>query len=134
MILTLLFLLLLVVNIIAYRIVQKKSYKGIYSLIDFLSLLFAIISSAALCICIIITIVSHVGVDAQIRVNELQYQSLVERNEVINSDYEDISKSDVIKDIAEWNKYVYGVKYWGYNPWTSWFYSKQVVDELKYVE
>ena len=81
-----------------------------------------------------IVIIAHVGVDAQIEENRIEYTALCQRYEIITSEYEDISKSDVIKDIAEWNKKVYSTKHWAYNPWTSWFYSKRVADELKIIE
>lgn len=77
---------------------------------------------------------AHVGVDATIEENRIEYESLCERQEIINSEYEDVSKSDVIKDIAEWNKDVYNYKHWAYNPWTNWFYSKRVADDLKMIE
>ena len=79
-------------------------------------------------------IIAHIGVGAQIEENRIEYESLCERQEIVNSDYEDMSKSDVIKDIAEWNKMVYSSKHWAYNPWTSWFYSRKVVDELEMIE
>ena len=82
-------------------------------------------------ICIIC---AHIGVDAQIEENRIEYESLCKRQEIINSEYEDVSKSDVIKDIAEWNKKVYSEKHWAYNPWTCWFYSKRVADDMKMIE
>ena len=82
-------------------------------------------------ICIIC---AHVGVDAQIEENRIEYESLCRRYEIVTSEYEDVSKSDVIKDIAEWNKNVYSEKHWAYNPWTSWFYSKRVADDMKMIE
>lgn len=83
-------------------------------------------------LCIIIT--AHIGVDAQIEENRIEYNALCQRYEIITSEYEDVSKSDVIKDIAEWNKKVYSTKHWAYNPWTNWFYSKRVADDLKMIE
>ena len=83
-------------------------------------------------LCIII--IAHVGVDAQIEENLIEYNALCQRYEIITSEYEDVSKSDVIKDIAEWNKKVYSTKHWAYNPWTSWFYSKRVADDMKMIE
>ena len=83
-------------------------------------------------LCVII--IAHFGVDAQIEKNRIEYEALCERQEVAMSEYEDVSKSEVIKDIAEWNKMVYSSKHWAYNPWTSWFYSKRVVDELEMIE
>ena len=82
-------------------------------------------------ICIIF---AHVGIDAQIEENRIEYEALCERQEIVESEYEDVSKSDVIKDIAEWNKDVYSYKHWANNPWTSWFYSKRVADDMKTIE
>lgn len=79
-------------------------------------------------------ICAHVGVDAVIEENRIEYEALCERQEIVESKYEDVSKSDVIKDIAEWNKKVYSCKHWANNPWTNWFYSKRVVDDLKMIE
>ena len=77
---------------------------------------------------------AHVGIDAQIEENRIEYESLCQRYEIVTSEYEDVSKSDVIKDIAEWNKNVYSEKHWAYNPWTSWFCSKRVADDMKMIE
>lgn len=83
-------------------------------------------------ICIIM--IAHIGVDAQIEKNRIEYEALCERLEIVNSNYEDVSKSDAIKDVADWNKNVYSYKHWTYNPWTNWFYSKRVADELEMIE
>ena len=78
--------------------------------------------------------VEHVDVSATIAENQIEYESLCERQELISSEYEDVSKSDVIKDIAEWNKTVYSYKHWASNPWTSWFYSKKIADSMEMIE
>lgn len=83
-------------------------------------------------LCVIV--VAHIGVDTQIEENRIEYESLCERQEVVISEYEDVSKSDVIKDVADWNKNVYSYKHWAYSPWTSWFYSTRVADELELIE
>lgn len=88
---------------------------------------------AAFCMAISI-ICAHVGVDAVIEKNRIEYESLCQRYEIVTSEYEDVSKSDVIKDIAEWNKDVYSYKHWANNPWTSWFYSKRVADSVEMIE
>ena len=77
---------------------------------------------------------AHIGVNINIKKNNVQYESLCKRLEIVNSEYEDVSKSDVIKDIAEWNEKVVSEKYWTYNPWTSWFYSKQITDAMQYID
>ena len=77
---------------------------------------------------------AHIGVNIEIKKNNVQYESLCKRLEIVNSEYEDVSKSDVIKDIAEWNKKVVSKKYWTYNPWTSWFCSKRIADAMQYID
>ena len=96
--------------------------------------LFAVCGGILAFIMAIIILIEHVGVDARIEENRIEYESLCKRNEIVTSEYEDVSKSDVIKDIAEWNKKVYSYKHWAYNPWTNWFYSKRVVDQMEMIE
>lgn len=84
--------------------------------------------------CVVGIICAHVGENKNIEMNNIEYESLCNRLEIINSDYEDMSKSDVIKDVSEWNKMVLEKKYWAKNPWTSWFFSQKVVDDLKYID
>ena len=109
-------------------------YHAISDIMDAVGLLLfvsgGIIGFTMLCIIII----ANVGVDAQIEENRIEYNALCQRYEIITSEYEDVSKSDVIKDIAEWNKKVYSTKHWAYNPWTNWFYSKRIADDLKMIE
>ena len=108
--------------------------RGEYIFADVIGLILA--ASGVLCTvdAVLIIILNHVGVNVTVEENRIEYESLCERYEIISSDYEDVSKSDVIKDIAEWNTMVHGYKYWAYNPWTSWFRSKRVADELQMIE
>ena len=99
-----------------------------------LGLLFTVGGGPMAFIMAICIICAHVGVDAVVEENRIEYESLCQRYEIVTSEYEDVSKSDVIKDIAEWNKNVYSEKHWAYNPWTSWFYSKRVADDMKMIE
>lgn len=105
-----------------------------YGIVNGLGLLFTVCGGLIAFIMAICIICAHVGVDATIEENRIEYESLCERYEIVTSEYEDVSRSDVIKDIAEWNKNVYSEKHWAYNPWTSWFYSKRVADELQMIE
>ncbi len=84
--------------------------------------------------CIIGIICAHAVENKNIEMNNIEYESLCQRLEIVNSEYEDMSKSDVIKDVSEWNKMVLEKKYWSKNPWTSWFFSQKVVNELKYID
>lgn len=85
-------------------------------------------------IMIMLILFEHIGVGVRIEEKRIEYEALCERYEITTSEYEDVSKSDVIKDVAEWNKEVYSYKHWAYNPWTSWFYSRRLADELKMIE
>lgn len=101
---------------------------------DDIPVLISVISFIFLICCVIGIICAHVGENKNIEMNNIEYESLCNRLEIVNSDYEDMSKSDVIKDVSEWNKMVLEKKYWSKNPWTSWFFSQKVVNELKYIE
>ena len=101
---------------------------------DDIPVLLSVISFIFLIGCIIPIICAHVGENKNIEMNNIEYESLCQRLEIVNSEYEDMSKSDVIKDVSEWNKMVLEKKYWSKNPWTSWFFSQKVVDELKYID
>lgn len=82
---------------------------------------------------IVIIIVSHANAGYIIKKNKIEYEGLCKRYEVIKSDYEDVSKSDVIDDITRWNTRVYSIKYWTENPWTNWFNPKKISDNLDYI-
>lgn len=101
---------------------------------DDIPVVLSVVGFICLICCIIGIICAHVGENKNIEMNNIEYESLCNRLEIINSDYEDMSKSDVIKDVSEWNKMVLEKKYWAKNPWTSWFFSQKVVDELKYID
>lgn len=101
---------------------------------DDIPVVLSIVGFICLICCIIGIICAHVGENKNIEMNNIEYESLCHRLEIVNSDYEDMSKSDVIKDVSEWDKMVLEKKYWSKNPWTSWFFSQKVVDELKYID
>ena len=105
-----------------------------YELLLSVSVPFVLVATIVLFIMISVCISSHVMADKDIQLDKIEYESLVNRLEIINSDYEDVSKSDVIKDVAEWNKHVYSTKHWGNSKWTNWFYSEKYVDSLQYIE
>lgn len=94
-----------------------------------------ILSAFILIIMVCVIISSHcVGVDVEVQRTRLQYESLQKRLEVISGEYEDVSRSDVIKDVTEWNSNVIRDNYYANNPWTNWFYNKEVLAEEKYID
>ena len=129
MILTIITLLAIAIGV---AMIRKDEYEE--GVVFGLGLLFTVGGGIIAVTMAMIIIINHVGVNAVIEKNRIEYESLCQRYEIVTSEYEDVSKSDVIKDIAEWNKEVYSQKHWAYNPWTSWFYSKRVADDMKMIE
>ncbi len=126
----LLFIFTLLVAIIGFIVFQLTDNE----FIELIGGLFFGAGSVIAVIMALMIITEHIGVNATIAENQIEYESLCERKELISSEYEDVSKSDVIKDIAEWNKDVYSYKHWAYNSWTSWFYSKRIADSMEMIE
>lgn len=77
---------------------------------------------------------SHIGANQQIAHNRIEYESIVAEIQAVNTDNEDVSKVQVIKDVKEWNQDVQSSKYWASNPWTNWCYSQKVVNAVEYIE
>ena len=125
MIIVLIFAIILVLGIV---IAGKCSYE-----LSAIGMLLTIFGSSVLPILLTAIIVNHSTADKTIQENKIEYDGLCKRYEIIKSEYEDVSKSDVISDITKWNKKVYNTKYWAENPWTNWFNSKSVADNLAYI-
>lgn len=123
-------ILMVVLFITGVIITRRYEY---YDDIDFFGIMMMVLSGAAIITCIIIIICIHVGVDYKINEDRMQYEGLCLRLETINSDYEDVSRSEVIKDVTEWNTQVYHDQYWLNNPWTNWFYSRKRVEAKQYI-
>ena len=128
MIITILFFVLLVIGFILFCL-REKSY-----LCDILSIIFIVTGFFGTIVCATIIIISHVGTYRTIRDNQFTYEKIMKQIEIINSDYEDVSKTNVIDEVYKLNRSVDQYIYWNSNPWTSWFYNDKVVKELKYID
>ena len=128
MIITILCFALLVISFVLFCL-GKKSY-----LCDNLSVIFGVTGFLGTIVCATIIIISHVGTCRTIRDNQFTYEKIMKQIEIINSDYEDVSKTNVIDEVYELNRKVDRYIYWNSNPWTSWFYDDKVVKELKYID
>ena len=135
MIITLIAFGILVLGIISMVACTKDlfSYK-INAAAEFIGSICIVIGFLFTIICLSVIIISHCGIDHQIYQKQLERKSIVKQIECIDSDYEDVSKADVIQKVYDWNSYVHNAKYWSGNPWTSWFNSKRLTDSLKYIE
>lgn len=92
-----------------------------------------VFSSIFLIIALTFIIIAHVTSNHTIQQNKIEYEGLCKRYEIAKSEYEDVSKSDVIGDITAWNMKVYSTKYWSENPLTNWFNPKKIADNLYYI-
>lgn len=128
MILTLLFIGMIILGLIFIKIDNTTCLD-----LDIGGCVITVFGIAFLSISAIIIIMSHAMADNTIQKNKIDYEGLCKRYEIIKSDYEDVSKSDVISDITAWNMKVYNTKYWSENPWTNWFNPKKVADNLNYI-
>lgn len=87
-----------------------------------------------LALLIIFSAFNHAFPEMQITNNNIKYEALIERKSLEYSEYESYTKSDTIRDIAEWNRYVNTSKMFLNSPLTDALFSKKVIDELKYID
>ena len=125
MIITIIFVIIVVLGIIVER---KCSYD--LNIIGYVLTIFGILGLSTL---LIVIIIFHATANKTINQNKINYDGLCKRYEIVKSEYEDVSKSDVIADITAWNMEVYNTKYWTENLWTNWFNPKSIADNLEYI-
>lgn len=126
MILTLLLFIITILGFILIK-VERENTELLGFLIGGTGLCFLIIS-------LIIIICVHVCANNEIQKNKVEYEGLCNRYDIIKSEYEDVSKSDLIRDITAWNIKVYNTKYWSENLLTNWFNPKKIADNLYYIQ
>ena len=111
-------------------ILYEKTYEA--EVIGFM--LGMVVGPFFLIILTVISIGNHAFPEKQITNNNIRYESLIKRQSLFNSDYENYTKSDTIRDIAEWNIWVNTEKNYLDSPWTNVLVSKRVIDNLKYID
>lgn len=131
MIWTIIFVAALVVSIVLSVIAYNKC-------IDWMVIIGAVfitLSVVGAIFSLVVIVTNHYAIDKTIAVNQMKHDSIVKEIEAIEQDDDEkVSRVTVIKDVQEWNSAVYSQKYWSESPWTNWFYSKEVVDSLEYIE
>lgn len=110
---------------------NRKTRENIVATLAFLIMMFGVISFVC---CVPRIFVVNLNTEQKIYKNSLERESIVKQLESINSNYEDVSKIDVIARVYEYNKDVYNNKYWASNIWTNWFYDQKFVSSLEYIE
>ena len=76
----------------------------------------------------------HIGTDSKIVKNEIRYNTMINEVKIADSGNDDAAKVLAIQNVSEWNQKVKVDQYWTYNPWTSWYHNKKVVDAEKTIE
>lgn len=91
-----------------------------------------LISAMSTVICMVLLIMYNLEVKDTIYDNKIKYYDICNKaeNVVKNSTEEELVKSEII----EWNHEVLKYKSGYNNPWTSWFYNKEVLDNMEYIE
>ena len=126
MIITIIFVLMIIIGLIANKIDKYGELDVLWSLVISLG-------AVGLLICVVIISTQHACAGKIIYSNQIYYDGLCKRLEIVQSDYEDVSKSQVIKDVSEWNMDVYNTKYWSESFWTNWFNPKDIADNMDYI-
>lgn len=131
MIWTIIFVVVLVVSIVLSVIAHNKR-------IDWMCIIGAVfitLSGVGAIFSLVVIVTNHYAIDKTIIQNQMKHDSIVKEIEALEQDTDEkVSRVTVIKDVQEWNSAVYSQKYWSESPWTNWFYSKEVVDSLEYIE
>lgn len=126
MIITIIFVLMIIIGLIVIKI---DKYGDLLAL----EILTTTTGGIGLLACVVIISTQHACAGKIIYSNQIYYDGLCKRLEVVQSDYEDVSKSQVIKDVSEWNMDVYNTKYWTESLWTNWFNPKDIADNMDYI-
>lgn len=131
MIWTIIFVAVLVVSIVLLVI----AYNNCIDWMLLIGVVFIVFSGAGAIFSLVVIVTNHCAISQTIIQNQIKYDSMVKEIEALEQDTDEkVSRVTVIKDVQEWNSAVYSQKYWSESPWTNWFYSKEVVDSLEYIE
>lgn len=114
-----------------------KIRKWLYDNDDFSGIIAAcglFLGILAIIICVGMIIINHYNINRQIMLSNMERDKILHKIECIDSDYEDISKTDIIEEIYTWNKKCESYKHYSYSPWTNLLFSRKVADSLDYIE
>lgn len=122
---------ILVVSIILWVI----GYNTDITAMEAIGAFFTILSGIAVILVMFMIVLEHCAISQLIIQNQIKHDSIVKEVEALEQDTDEkVSRVTVIKDVQKWNSAVYSQKYWSESPWTNWFYSREVVDSLEYIE
>ena len=135
MIITLIAISLIIIAIAGFLILNKTYISDIvFDIVSVITILSVTLGGVTILICLMCILCSHIDVDYDIHIAQLERDSIIKQLEYIDTEYENVSKVEIIQKVYEWNQKVYGEKRGSENLWINWFYSKKYADSLEYIE
>ena len=133
MIITLIAISLIIIAIAGFLILNKTYISDIvFDIVSAITILSTTLGGITICLMVILC--SHIDVDYDIHIAQLERDSIIKQLEYIDAEYENVSKVEIIQKVYEWNQSVYREKRGSENLWINWFYSKKYADSLEYIE
>ena len=135
MIITLISISLIIIAIAGFLILNKTYISDIvFDIVSAITILSTTLGGITILICLMVILCSHIDVDYDIHIAQLERDSIIKQLEYIDAEYENVSKVEIIQKVYEWNQSVYREKRGSENLWINWFYSKKYADSLEYIE
>ena len=135
MIITLIAISLIIIAIAGFLILNKTYISDIvFDIVSAITILSTTLGGITILICLMVILCSHIDVDYDIHIAQLERDSIIKQLEYIDAEYENVSKVEIIQKVYEWNQKVYREKRGSENLWINWFYSKKYADSLEYIE
>lgn len=135
MIITLIAISLIIIAIAGFLILNKTYISDIvFDIVSAITILSTTLGGITILICLMVILCSHIDVDYDIHIAQLERDSIIKQLEYIDAEYENVSKVEIIQKVYEWNQSVYREKRGSENLWINWFYSKKYADSLEYIE
>lgn len=121
---------ILIIGIILfYCAVKADDYSLKGELLSEFSIMLVVVSGLALLICLLMICSVHSRHNTYIDMIAAKEtrESLVKQLSIVTSDYEDVSKTEVIEKITEWNIKCKKDSYYASSFWYNWFYNWEVI-------
>lgn len=134
MIITLIGIGLLLIFAVVYWLERYTKYYVYDGAVGCLATLSAIIGLIITLISVTLILCANINVDENIYTRQMEREKIIKQIEVVNSDYEDVSKTQVIESVYQWNEHVYIIKHNNENPWINWFFNDRYANSLEYID
>lgn len=129
---------LLCIALIAYfcvvRCVDKYTMISINVDVEISAFISGIFGITGMVLIVIILLCNYCGVDHDIHLAQMEREKIMQQIEIINTEYEDVSKTQVIESVCEWNEDVYSTHWLNNNPWTNWFINDRYDESLQEID